>query len=50
MSEWDDAIRHFWSPDYRFDFEPGWHSIVRRCHQEVVAAFSDYELLAVKQK
>ena len=35
---------------YTFAIEPGWWSIVRRCHDDVVAAFPDYELLAVKQK
>ena len=50
MSDLAALIRHFRSPDYRLDIGPGWHSIVRRCHDEVSAAFPDYELLAVKQK
>ena len=50
MSDLDPLIPHFRPPGYRFDVGPGWHSIVRRCHNEVVAAFPDYELLAVKQK
>jgi hypothetical protein len=45
-------VRHFRNPTDTdaFFIGPGWVALVRRCHDEVVEEFPDYELLAVKQK
>lgn len=41
---------HFRDPAWHVDVGPGWHPLVLRCHEAVVAEFPEYELLAVKQK
>ncbi|MBL3670954.1 hypothetical protein JL475_34410 [Streptomyces sp. M2CJ-2] len=50
VAELEPLGRHLRDPSFEFDVGPGWRALVLRCHEAVVAAFPEYELLAVKQK
>jgi hypothetical protein len=46
----ESLLSHFRRASAGFYVGPGWFELVGQCHARLVAAFPDYELLAVKQK